>query len=84
MAVVAYAVVPWIVQLVEAVGGYNPAFYEPKDLQREDYLKSLPATAGGFFGWETAFKFLLLVLVGIVWLIAVPAAPWRGRGGSRR
>ena len=84
MAVVAYVVVPWIVQLVEGVGGYNPAYYEPKDLQREDYLKSLPPMTRGFFGWETAFKLLLLVLVGLVWLVAVPAAPWRGRGGSRR
>ncbi len=84
MAVVAYVVVPWIVQLVETAGGYNPAYYEPKDLQREDYLKSLPATVGGFFGWESAFKFLLLVLVGLVWLVAVPSAPWRGRGPSRR
>ncbi len=84
MVVLAYVAVPWIVQVIEAVGGYDPVFYEPKDLQREDYLRNLPATAGGFFGWETAFKFLLLVLVGLVWLIAVPAAPWRGRRASRR
>lgn len=84
MVVVAYVAVPWIVQLIETIGGYNPAFYEPKDLQREEYLKSLPSTAEGFFEWETAFKFLLLVLVGLLWLITVPSAPWRGRGPSRR
>ena len=84
MVVVAYVVVPWIVQVVETLGGYNPTSYEPKDLQREDYLKSLPTTAGGFFGGEAAFKFVLLVLVGLVWLVAVPATPWRGRRASRR
>lgn len=84
MVVVAYVAVPWIVTFVGTVGGYNPAYYEPKDIQREDYLKSLPPSFEGFFGWETAFKLVLLVLVGLVWLIAVPTAPWRGRGASRR
>ena len=73
MAVVAYVLVPWIVELVETVGGYNPAYYEPKDLQRQDYLKSLPGLGGGFFGLETAFKILLLVLAGLLWIIAVPS-----------
>ena len=84
VVVVAYVAVPWIVQFLETVGGYNPAYYEPKDLQREDYLKSLPSTPEAFLQWETAFKFLLLVLVGLLWLITVPAAPWRGRRTSRR
>ena len=84
MVVVAYVVVPWVVQIVATVGDYNPVYYEPKDEQREDYLSRSPGTAGRFFGWESAVKFLLLVLVGLVWLVAVPAAPWRGRGASRR
>ena len=84
VVVVAYVAVPWIIRFVETVGGYDPAYYEPKDLQREDYLRSLPASNEGFFGWETAFKSLLLVLVGILWLIVVPAAPWRSRRASRR
>jgi hypothetical protein len=82
--VVAYVAVPWIVQIVETAGGYNPGYYEPKDIQREDYLKRLPPSPEGFFGWETAFKLVLLVLVGLVWLVAVPSAPWRGRGTRRR
>ena len=84
VVVVAYVVVPWVVQIVATVGDYNPVYYEPKDEQREDYLSRSPGTAGRFFGWESAVKFLLLVLVGLVWLVAVPAAPWRGRGASRR
>lgn len=84
VVVVAYVAVPWIVQLLETVGGYSPSYYEPKDLQREDYLKSLPQTREGLFGWETAFKLVLLVLAGLLWLIAVPGAGWRGRRASRR
>lgn len=78
--VVAYIAVPWVVLLVETAGGYSPTDYEPKDLQREEHLRSLPAPLEGFFNWETAFKLVLLVLVGLVWLIAVPRASWRGRG----
>lgn len=80
VVVVAYVAVPWVVLLVETAGGYNPADYEPKDLQRVEHLRSLPASLEGFFNWETAFKLLLLVLVGLVWLTAVPRVPWRGRG----
>ncbi len=73
MVVVAYVLVPWIVELVETIGAYDPAYYEPKDLQRQDYLKSLPGIGGGFLGWQTAFKILLLVLAGLLWIIAVPS-----------
>ncbi len=82
--VVAYVAVPWVVEFVDTVGGYNPAYYEPKDLQRQDYLKSLPRIPQTFLGWETAFKLVLLVLVGLLWLIAVPESRWRGRRSPRR
>ena len=84
LVVVAYVAVPWIVQFVETIGGYNPTYYEPRDFEREEYLKSLPATYETFFGWETAFKLVLLVLAGLVWLNAAPSAPWRDRDASRR
>lgn len=84
VVVVAYAVVPWIVELLETLGGYNPSYYEPKDLQRQDYLKSLPGLGQGFFGWQTTFKLVLLVLVGLLWLIAVSGSSWRGSRPSRR
>ncbi len=84
MVVVAYAAVPWIVQFLENVGGYNPIHYEPKDLQREDYLKTLPTTGSGFFEWQTALKLFLLMLAGLLWLIAVPPSSWRGTRSSRR
>jgi hypothetical protein len=77
LVVVAYVVVPWIVQIAETLGGYNPADYEPKDAQRQDYLRSLPGVRQALFGWETTFKLLLLVLVGVLWLIAVPRSSRR-------
>lgn len=72
VVVVAYVVVPWIVGLMNTIGGYDPAFYEPKDQQRQDYLRSLPDLAQGLGGWHTAFKLVLLVLVGLLWLVAIP------------
>ena len=81
--VVAYVVVPWIVGLVETIGGYAPAYYEPKDVERQDYLRSLPGVRQTLFGWETTFKLLLLVLVGLLWLVA-GGSVWRGSRSSRR
>lgn len=81
MILVAYAVVPWIVELIETAGGYNPEYYEPKDIQREVYLRSLPVPSGGTFGWPTVVKLILLVLAGLLWLSVLTTAPWRG---SRR
>ena len=81
--VVAYVVVPWIVELAETLGGYNPTYYEPKDVARQEYLRSLPGVLQTLFGWETTFKLLLLVLVGLLWLVAGGSA-WRGSRSSRR
>ena len=77
LVVVAYVVVPWIVELAGTLGGYNPVYYEPKDVERQDYLRSLPGASQTLFGWETTFKLLLLVLVGLLWLIAVPRSSRR-------
>ena len=71
--VVAYVVVPWIVGLIETIGGYNPEYYEPKDRERQDYLRSLPVIGQAFVGWGTTFKLILLVLAGLLWLIAAPS-----------
>ena len=77
LVVVAYIVVPWVVELAETLGGYNPAYYEPKDAQRQDYLRSLTGIRQVLLGWETTFKLFLLVLVGLLWLIAVPRSSRR-------
>ena len=83
LVVVAYIVVPWIVELAETLGGYNPVYYEPKDVERQDYLRSLSGVRQTLFGWDTTFKLLLLVLVGLLWLVA-GGSVWRGSRSSRR
>lgn len=83
VVVVAYVVVPWIVEFAETLGGYNPTYYEPKDAARQEYLRSLPGVRQALFGWETTFKLLLLVLVGLLWLVA-GGSVWRGSRSSRR
>ncbi len=82
--VVAYIAVPWIVRLVEAIGGYSPVYYEPRDVERATYLKRTPGEGEGFLGWDVALKAFLLLLVGLVWLVAVPTPRWGGPRSSRR
>jgi hypothetical protein len=37
--VVAWVAVPLVVQFVDAVRGNDPAYHEPKDFERQDWLK---------------------------------------------
>lgn len=84
MLVVAYVVVPWTVSFLETLRGYDPAYYEPRDPEREAHLSTQRATPEAFYGWESAVKLVLLVLVGLLWLIAVSATPWGGARPFRR
>lgn len=84
MLVVAYVVVPWTVAFIQSLSGYNPNYYEPRDPEREEYLSTQTASAESFYGWESAVKLVLLVLVGLLWLIAVSATPWGGARPFRR
>src|SRR5438309_1828285 len=72
--VVAYVAVPQVVRFVDAVRGYDPAYYEPKDFERQDWLQRqvAPAVLPGF-SWEIAVDIILFVLVAVVWLTFVPA-----------
>src|SRR5262249_15154493 len=47
--VVAWVAVPLVVQFVDAVRGYDPAYYEPKDFERQDWLRRpvVPAARPG-------------------------------------
>ena len=47
--VVAYVAVPLVVRFVDSIGGYNPVYYEPKDFERQDWLKHqvVPAVLPG-------------------------------------
>jgi len=72
--VVAWVAVPLVVQFVDAVRGYDPAYYEPKDFERQDWLRRpvVPAARPGA-SWEIVIDVVLVLLVAIVWLTFVPA-----------
>jgi hypothetical protein len=72
--VVAYVAVPQVVRFVDAVRGYDPAFYEPKDFERQAWIKRqvAPEVLPGF-SWEILIDIILFLLVAVVWLTFVPA-----------
>jgi len=72
--VVAYVAVPLIVEFVDAVRGYDPAYYEPKDFERQDWLQRqiAPAVLPGL-SWEIVIDIVLFLLVAVIWLTFVPA-----------
>ena len=78
IVVVAYVVVPGVVRYIDALQGYAPAYYEPKDSARQEWLRALPAQLTGV-PFDVVVDIVLFVLVAIVWLTVVPA-----RGGGRR
>src|SRR3989338_6814583 len=82
--------VPTVAAFIEAVGGYAPTAYEPKDLARLEWLQRQVAPQMlGRISWEIVVDVLLLLLVAVVWLTFVPApapraaAPPRGGGPPR-
>jgi hypothetical protein len=72
--VVAYVAVPQVVRFVDAARGYDPAFYEPKDFERQAWIKRqvAPEIFPGF-SWEIVIDIVLFLLVAVVWLTFVPA-----------
>jgi hypothetical protein len=72
--VVAWVAVPLVVRYIDAVRGYNPADYEPKDFERQDWIKRqvAPAVLPGI-SWEIVIDVTLFLLVAVVWLTFVPA-----------
>ena len=74
IVVVAYVAVPQVVRFIDAVRGYDPAFYEPKDFERQAWIKRqvAPTVLPGF-SWEIVIDIILFLLVAVVWLTFVPA-----------
>jgi len=72
--VVAYVGVPQVVRFVDAARGYDPAYYEPKDFERQAWIKRqvAPTVIPGF-SWEIMIDIILFLLVAVVWLTFVPA-----------
>src|SRR5712691_8858084 len=78
--IVAYVVVPVAVRYVDALRGYSPpADYEPKDRERQEWLrqKGLPQRLAGL-SWDVVVNTLLIILVAVVWLTLVPTRAPRG------
>ncbi len=73
IVVVAYAGVPLVAGVVDALSGYNPGHYEPKDTERQTWIMR-PGDAAGLLGipWETVVNITLFLLVAVVWLTLVP------------
>lgn len=64
---------------MNAVGGYDPAGYEPKDAARQSWLDAKGRVVGlPEVSWETLVNVGLFLMVVVVWLALVPP------GGSRR
>src|SRR3989441_35540 len=78
--VVAYVVVPIAVRYIEALQGYSPHFYEPKDLERQEWLRrtGVPNQLAGL-SWDVVVNTVLLILVAVVWLTLVPTRASRRR-----
>src|SRR5207247_10134361 len=72
--VVAYVLVPPVVRFVEAISGYNPAYYEPKDFERQDWLarQVVPAVLPGV-SRALAIVALLSLLFAAAWHTSVSA-----------
>lgn len=73
LVVVAYVVVPFVVRYIDALPGYAPSHYEPKDSARQEGLRpqGVPEALTGL-SWDVVVDVLLFVLVAIVWLTLVP------------
>jgi hypothetical protein len=76
---VAYVLVPGVARFLSAVGGYNPASYEPKDLARESWLDARGQVVGlPRVSLNVVINVALFLMVVVVWLALVPP------GASRR
>jgi hypothetical protein len=66
--------VPQVASVIEAVGGYNPGVFEPKDLERGAWLQRSddPDVLLTRIPWQMLFNIALFLLVAIVWLTIVP------------
>jgi hypothetical protein len=83
VVVVSYVGVPLVVGLVESVGHYDPARYEPKDIERGQWIER----RGGFhlseIGWSELIKVVLVILTGVAWMAVGPGQSSRSRSPRR-
>jgi hypothetical protein len=71
--VVAYVVVPGVIRFATAIGGWEPAYYEPKDFSRTEWLaEGRGAARFTDFSWGAIVNVILFLLVAAVWLLVMP------------
>ena len=80
---IAWIVVPAVVSLVESFKHYNPQAYEPKDVERGQWIGRREVLTVEDFTWENILKLALFVFVGLAWLLLAPTLQ-RSSGSSRR
>jgi hypothetical protein len=84
VVVLSYVGVPLVVRLVESVGSYNPAHYEPKDTERGLWIERRGAELGfSGVGWLDIVKIALVVLTGLAWVAVGPTQSPRRRSSRR-
>jgi hypothetical protein len=82
--VVAYVAVPRVARFLESLGRYDPAYYEPKDFDRERWLGEQGGSAVvGVLDWDAVVGITLFLMVAVVWLTFVPFRASRRRPPTR-
>jgi hypothetical protein len=79
IVVVTYLVVPWLTELVDAMRGYGPAYYEPKDFTRQDFIIRHGIKIDSVPAWKVALNVSLIFLVVLVWMTVLPTGDARRR-----
>jgi hypothetical protein len=77
IVVVTYLVVPWIADLVDAMRSFGPAYYEPKDFTRQDFISRHGLNVHASPPWKVALNIALVFLVVLVWMTVLPAGARR-------
>jgi hypothetical protein len=75
--------VPPVARIVDSLGGYGPAVYEPKDGAREARPRHRPVAGMAGISRDVAIGVALFLLVVRVWLAVVPSRAARPRPRPR-
>ena len=78
MIAVAWIVVPAVARFVDTLGRYDPAVYEPKDIQRSQWIASNPSLLLETLTLETALKLALFVFAALAWFAVSSSTPGAG------
>lgn len=80
---VAWIVVPAVVRFVETVSQYNPLAYEPKDVERGQWVERRPILSVEDLTLENILKLVLFLFAGLAWLLLAPTLQRSSRTGRR-